>query len=256
MSYQNLKFCWHGIITTDVERAKAFYPEVLGWSTMVTPMGEGEATMFAAAGVPRLHVMPPPMPGMPSHWENYLRVADVDQATRAAKANGGAIVVPPTDIPPGRFSVVTSPSGAALSLFHEADPAASENPPPGPGSIHWTELHSTDLDADLAWLRSTLGVTTEEMPIDGGGTYYLLNGENGALGGAMASMHAGAPAYWLTWVEVEDADAALGRVKRHGGTAMTPVMEMKDIGRMAVVADPTGGVFGVITPPKSSTAAC
>lgn len=250
MPYQNLKFCWHGIITTDVERAKAFYTETLGWSVMTVPMGASEATMFAAAGIPRLHVSPPHMPGMPSHWENYLRVADVDASTRAARANGGQVLVPPTDIPPGRFSVVTSPSGAALSLFHEADPAASENPPPGPGAIHWTELMSTNLDADLAWLRATLGVTTQEMPIDGGGTYYILNGESGPFGGAMQSMHAEAPAHWLTWVEVDDADAALERVKRHGGAAMTPVMDMKDIGRMAVVADPTGGVFGVITPAK------
>lgn len=250
MSYQNLKFCWHGIITTNVERAKAFYPEVLGWQVMTAMMGESEATMFAAGGVPRLHVSEPHMPGMPSHWENYLRVTDVDATTRAAEANGGKILVPPMDIPPGRFSAVASPSGAVLHLFHEADAERSQNPPAGTGSIHWTELHSTNLDADLAWLKSTLGVKVETMPMDGGGTYYILNGDNGPLGGAMAGMNPNAPAYWLTWVEVDNADDALDRVKRHGGTAMTPVMEMPNIGRMAVVADPTGGVFGVITPPK------
>lgn len=250
MPYQNQKFCWHGVISTNAERAKAFYPEVLGWKVMTAPMGDTEATMFAAGGVPRLHLSEPHMPGVPSHWENYLRVADVDASTRAAAEHGGKVMVPPTDIPPGRFSVVTSPSGAVLHLFHEADEGRSENPPAGPGSIHWTELHSTDVDADLAWLKGTLGVTVESMPMPNGGAYYLLNGESGPLGGAMAAMNPGAPAYWLTWVEVDNADDALDRVKRHGGTGMTPVMEMPDIGRMAVVADPTGAVFGVITPPK------
>ena len=34
MAYANNKFCWHGCVSTDVEKAKAFYPEVLGWTAM------------------------------------------------------------------------------------------------------------------------------------------------------------------------------------------------------------------------------
>ena len=151
MAYNNLEFCWHGVISTDTEKAKSFYAAALPWTVQTVPMGDSDATMFAANNIPRAHLMAPPMEGVPSHWDNYLRVEDVDASTAAAVANGGKLIVPGTDIPPGRFSVVASPSGAMISLFHEADPT-SANAPAGPGSVHWVELHSTNLEADLAWL--------------------------------------------------------------------------------------------------------
>jgi uncharacterized protein len=248
MAYENNKFCWHGVISTDTDQAKAFYPNVLGWQVQTTQMGDQEATMFAGAdGVARAHLMAPPMDGVPSHWDNYLRVDDVDARTAAAAANGGSIVVPPNDIPPGRFSVVTSPSGAMICLFHEADEAASTNAGAGHGSIHWVELHSKDLDADIAWIKSTLGLGTQEMPMPEGKYFILTDGEE-QVGGAMVGMNPDAPSMWLTWVQVPNIDEVVELAATHGGQALAPTMDMPGIGRMAVLMDPTGGVFGAITP--------
>ena len=171
MAYTNNKFCWHGIITTNVDKAKAFYAEAIGWDTTKMQMGDETATMVTVGGIPRAHIMLPPMEGVPPHISSYLRVEDVDSGTEAAVANGGAVVVPPTDIPPGRFSGVSSPSGAVFMLFHEADESTAQNPPAGDGAIHWVELHSTDVDADIAWLTNSFGITTSEMPMPNGGTY-------------------------------------------------------------------------------------
>ena len=165
-------------------------------------------------------------------------------------AAGGSQMVPGTDIPPGRFSVVTSPSGAALSLFHESDEATSENPPGGLGSIHWTELHSKDIDADLEWLKATFGFEIGEMPMPNGATYYLLNVDGQPIGGAVAAMFEQVPSMWLSWVEVDEVDGTLSRIDRLGGKAHSPAMDIEGVGRMAVVADSTGGVFGVITPSR------
>ena len=251
MAYRNHEFCWHGIISTDVDRAKAFYSEVLGWGVQSVQMGDDMATMFTVADIPRCHLMAPPMEGVPSHWSNYLRVSSVDDTTSAAAANGGQMQVPPTDIPPGRFSVVTSPSGAMLSLFRESDDSA-RNAPGGEGAIHWTELHSKDIDADLAWLKATFGFTTEEMEMPDGMYYVLKNSDGEMAGGAMASQNPQAPAMWLTWVEVADVDACVDRIKNHGGNLLSPMIDVPNVGRMSVAQDPTGGVFGVITPaPKA-----
>lgn len=249
MAYDENHFCWHGIITDDLARAKAFYTETLGWKAQTTTMGEDEVTMFAAAdGVPRCHLSLPPMEGVPPHVQSYLRVKDVDARTKAAVKAGGTQLVPPTDIPPGRFSVVTTPSGAALSLFHEADEGSAENPGAGEGAIHWTELHSKDVDADLAWLKTVFGFTTDTMPMPDGGTYHLLKSGDRMAGGVTPAMSPEAPAMWLTWVEVGDVDAAHGRVTRHGGAAHTEPMDLPGVGRMAVVAAPDGAVFGIISP--------
>ncbi|MCB9676379.1 MAG: VOC family protein [Alphaproteobacteria bacterium] len=246
MAYTDLSFCWHGIVTPDPAAARAFYAGVLGWNAQDVPMGDGTTTVLDPGdGVPRCHLGAPQEAGVPAHWESYLRVADVDAAAAAAVRNGGAILVPPTDIPPGRFAVVTSPSGAAISLFHEADASASDAPEAE--GIHWTELHSHELEADLAWLKASFGIETGTMPMPNG-TYYLLKQGERMIGGALSAMHADAPSMWLVWLKVGDVDGTADRVRASGGKVLGDRMDMPGVGAMYIAADPTGGVFGIIEP--------
>ena len=248
MAHTNNHFCWFEITTTNPDAAKAFYPEVVGWKTEDVDMGPGGIyTMFSGNGVSRSGIATA-QGGAPSHWNAYLRVEDVDATTAKAKANGGGVVMEPMDLPVGRMSMIRSPSGATFSLYKESDPS-SEDAPNNAGGIHWTELHSTDVEADKDWLAATFGYEIGTMPMPDGGTYYLLKtGPESSAGGLMPAMNPQAPSMWLSWVWVDDVDGALARVTGNGGTVHSPAMDMPGIGRMAVVADSTGGVFGVITP--------
>ncbi len=250
MAYTTNQFCWYGVMSTNVDVAASFYPSVLGWKLNTVPMGDETARVFEANGEQKLHLAEPPAPNAPSHWHQFLKVEDVDAAAKAAVKNGGVEVTPPTDIPPGRFAVVASPSGAMFSLFKEANADATDTED-APGEIHWTELHSTDLDKDLKWLKATLHLTTEVMEMPDGPYYILKDGET-TMGGAMKAQNPQAPSMWMSWVHVEDVENTLKAVKDKGGSAHTDVMEVPNVGRMAVVADPTGGVFGIITPPSVS----
>jgi predicted enzyme related to lactoylglutathione lyase len=53
------------------------------------------------------------------------------------------------------------------------------------------------------------------------------------------------PPVWGTYVATDDADATVQRVTDAGGTVMIPPMDVMDVGRMAVFADPTGAVLGL-----------
>ena len=55
-----------------------------------------------------------------------------------------------------------------------------------------------------------------------------------------------APAFWLTYFAVEDADAAVAKVQELGGSVTMPPMDLAGVGRLAVVADPHGAQFGLI----------
>ena len=248
MAYETNRFCWHGVLSTDVDKARAFYAEVIGWKVEEMEMGGEKAVMFAAGGVPLAHLMEPPMPGVPSHWQNYLRVEDVDKTLGEVEKAGGKVIAPATDIPPGRFAVIQTPSGAAFSLFHEADEGTAEHHPGGELGVHWTELHSQDIDKDLAFLKTVLGFEVQSNDMPGGMKYHILQHGGKDRGGAMQAMSKEAPSHWLSWVAVPDVDAALERVKQHGGQAFSDIMEMEGIGRMVPVADNTGGAFGIITP--------
>jgi predicted enzyme related to lactoylglutathione lyase len=54
------------------------------------------------------------------------------------------------------------------------------------------------------------------------------------------------PAYWLIYFAVEDTDAAVAKATELGGSAMMPGMDTP-AGRIAVLQDPQGAVFAVIT---------
>ena len=85
-------------------------------------MGEmGTYTMFKKGEQPvgGMMAMPPDCgEGVPPHWMSYIAVDDVDASTAKVEQLGGKVRVPPTAIPNvGRFSVITDPTGATISLF-------------------------------------------------------------------------------------------------------------------------------------------
>lgn len=255
MAIDNNSFCWNGIVSTDIEGSKAFYNAAIEWQTIEHSFPDGSsATMFAAADFPRAHLRAPetgPLGQEPCRWSSYLRVADVDASTAASTANGGSVLVPPTDIAPGRFSSIATPSGALLCLYHELDEETAANGPPGVGSIHWTELQSNDVEADREWLTATFGFEIEEMPMPEGGTYYILMSGGKPRGGVCPAFNDAVAGRWLVWVQVDDVDDAILRVEGAGGSTVTGASDFPGVGRMAIVEDPTGAVFGMITPASS-----
>ena len=118
------KVCWHECTTKDADAATKFYTELFGWTTSQMDMGElGQYTMLHHDGVPFGGVMPmtgPEWGDTPSHWMTYIAVDDVDAAAKRAEELGGKVCVPPTDIPVGRFAVITDPAGATFSLYKAA----------------------------------------------------------------------------------------------------------------------------------------
>jgi predicted enzyme related to lactoylglutathione lyase len=47
----------------------------------------------------------------------YFAVADADATAAQANKLGATTFVPPTDIPPGRFSVMADPAGATFAII-------------------------------------------------------------------------------------------------------------------------------------------
>ena len=60
------------------------------------------------------------------------------------------------------------------------------------------------------------------------------------MAGAAPIMMPGQPPAWTTYVSVEDADASIAKAKAAGATVFVEPMDVLDVGRMAVFADPTG----------------
>jgi predicted enzyme related to lactoylglutathione lyase len=74
----------------------------------------------------------------------------------------------------------------------------------------------------------------------------LLNGKS--VAGLGPKMNPDMPTVWLTYIDVDSADETVAKVTAGGGTALLPPMDVLDVGRMALVADPFGAVLGLWQP--------
>lgn len=114
-------FSWNELNTRDIESAKAFYSTVFGWECVTQEMGPGMSYTEvridgnSIAGVMDMTGRVPDM--VPAHWMVYFTVDDTDAAVAKAQELGGAVMVPPTDIPPGRFAVVADDRGASFAVI-------------------------------------------------------------------------------------------------------------------------------------------
>ena len=128
--FEHGQFYWNELMTTDVEKAKAFYARTLGWSYESMPMPEGEYHLITLGEemVGGMMQMPSQMPaGTPSHWFSYVSVDDVDARMAQVAAAGGTIVSPAFDVEGvGRIGIVSDPSGATIGWMTPA-PMEDEN---------------------------------------------------------------------------------------------------------------------------------
>jgi predicted enzyme related to lactoylglutathione lyase len=116
-----------------------------------------------------------------------------------------------------------------------------------PGTPSWVELSSPDPDASAAFYRDVLGWSATEPNAEAGG-YRMFQCAGKRVAGLMGHMQEGQPTAWATYVSVADAEQTAQKVQSAGGTVIVAPMDVMDLGRMAVFADPTGAVFGVWQP--------
>jgi len=117
---QHGAFSWCELMTTDAEKAKAFYTRLFGCETEDMTMPGMPYTVVKAGGkgIGGIMSMPQDAQGMPPMWGAYVTVDDVDATARTAAQLGAKLLVPPRDIPGvGRFCVIQDPQGAVISAI-------------------------------------------------------------------------------------------------------------------------------------------
>jgi uncharacterized protein len=117
-----------------------------------------------------------------------------------------------------------------------------------PGRFCWFELGTSDAAEAKAFYGSLFGWTVEDRPVPGMVYSMLkLNGKDvGGLYELGADMRAaGVPPHWLVYIATASADDSAAKAKAAGGSLMNGPFDVMEHGRMAVVKDPQGAVFGV-----------
>lgn len=125
----------------------------------------------------------------------------------------------------------------------------SERTSYAPGTPSWVDLASPDPDAAAEFYGTLLGWEVHEAgdPEQTGG-YRMAYLNEKPVAGLMRLMQDGQPPAWTTYVSVSDADVTATKARDGGGSVMVEPMDVLDVGRMAVLADPTGAVFAIWQP--------
>ena len=128
---------FNGLHTRDVEAAKTFYGAVFGWRTMTldgaqemwTMPGYGDHLEELNPGIRQRMAEMGAQPGFedvvaslmaisdetPPHWDVTFAADDADAIAARATELGGSVIVPPTDVPWARMTVICDPQGATFN---------------------------------------------------------------------------------------------------------------------------------------------
>jgi len=124
------------------------------------------------------------------------------------------------------------------------------------GRFVWHELMTPDPDAAKTFYGKVVGWKTSEMEGAPMKYSFWLAGDtpDTMIGGLMEltkeASDMGAPPAWLAYIEVPDADAAVEHTVKSGGKVILPAQTMEGAGRFAILQDPQGVTFAVITSAK------
>ncbi len=121
------------------------------------------------------------------------------------------------------------------------------------GAIWWSELATRNPEEASIFCARIYGWDIEETEMHDGSIYRVCKQHGRPIAGIFDI--ANAPAmpqdlspHWMTYIAVDDVDAAVAEVALAGGQIAQPPFDIPMVGRIAMIVDPTGATVGIITP--------
>jgi predicted enzyme related to lactoylglutathione lyase len=120
---------------------------------------------------------------------------------------------------------------------------------PKAGEICWRELATNDLANAIDFYSQLFGwklQQTKVTPMD----YKEIIIDDVVCGGMMEINESWGenppPSHWNCYIAVESADETVEKIKTAGGSVKHGPFDAPGVGRMAMVADPSGAPFAII----------
>jgi predicted enzyme related to lactoylglutathione lyase len=235
-----------------METAKLFYANVVGWGARDASAPALGYSLFTVADLPVAGLMNMPedgrKTGAPPHWIGYVRVDDVDTVVDRVKQLGGAVHVPPTDVPGiSRFSIVADPQMATLALVKGLKPGQAQSTELGaPCRVGWHELLAADWEKAFAFYGELFGWQKAGAHAGALGTYQQFSADGETLGGMLTKPPALPFPFWLYYFNVDDVETAAQRVEAGGGQILYGPTAVPGGAWIVHCTDPQGAIFGLL----------
>ena len=210
-------------MTTNVDAAKAFYADVVGWGAQRISVPGSTYSLLTAGDAPVAGLMSMPEEAATRsatpHWTGYVEVDDVDEAVERTKQFGGTVYVPPTNVPDiSRFAIVADPQMATFAMVKGLKPR--QEPLAGlgaPGRVGWHELLAADWEKAFAFYSALFGWRKSDGHVGLLGAYQGFAAGATTIGGMFTKPPTLPHPFWLYYFNVADVEAAANRVEARGG---------------------------------------
>ena len=175
-------------------------------------------------------------------------MASADAACKKVTAHGGMVEQGPFDVMDvGRMAICKDPTGATFSVWqpksHAGAGTMGEN-----GTPCWFELSTKGVQRAEAFYKDVFGWSVKT---DADGVYreFSASGAPFPQGGMMELRpeQGRVPPHWMIYFTVADCDGHAKRAGLLGGQVLVPPMDIPEVGRFSVLADPAGARFAIIT---------
>ncbi len=262
--------CWIDTEQPDLDAAGRFYTGLFGWTlTDAMPAGASPPYLIATLDGKDVGAIGAAAGG-PAAWNTYVAVDDADATAAAVREAGGTVVAGPADAgPAGRAATCLDPAGAQFRLWQAGERPGAQIANT-PGTWNFSDLHTPDRDAAMAFYTPVFGWRAVDME-QGAGTMIQVPGygdhlaatvdpgirerQSGAPPGfadvisGLAITGAGERARWHVCFTVADRDASAATAERLGATIVRSSDDLWT--KNALVRDPQGAEFTVsqFTPP-------
>jgi predicted enzyme related to lactoylglutathione lyase len=240
--------CWADAMCRDVEGAKSFYGDVLGWTFGEASSEYGNYTQAYADGKAVAAVVPP-MPGQEgqSQWCLYFASPDAAATAEKIRENGGEVLMEPMQVGDfGTMCLAREPSGAVFGVWqggtHEGFEATAV-----PGAYCWAEVFTREPEQADTFFSAVFPYTAKQID-DASVDFRMFNlAENTVLGRMTMTddFPPEVPSYINVYFTVGDCDEAVAKATKLGAILRFGPMS-SPFGRFAALSDPQGANFSVI----------
>jgi predicted enzyme related to lactoylglutathione lyase len=246
------KFIWFDLATENLPAARVFYREVFGW-TFTEAVGAPAGYTLIENGKDRIGGMfemaRPQGARVGARWISLISVADPESAARTVRSRGGEVLVAPRRVAGrGTHAVFRDPQGAVFGVLASSGGDPLDDPVVD-GDVYWLDLFTPDPAAAGAFYADVAGYQVGQGRTNmGPPRWYLVTGSV-ARAGIVAQMGQGLAPAWLPYILVNDVAGTVARAQKAGGKVLVAPDPNRLNGKLAVIADPHGGIVGVVDAP-------
>jgi predicted enzyme related to lactoylglutathione lyase len=243
------KFIWHDLATAELEKQKAFYGSVFGWTFRTLGNTSDDYTLIVngdhnVAGM--FTIKPQEGEAAGALWVGLMSTAEPAKAVEIVEQAGGAVHTPPITLSQrGTYALVRDPEGALFGVM-KSDSGDPPDRVTEVGDFLWMDLFASQPTKAGQFYQQLAAYEISQGEAKEGVDRLILTSHGKARAGIVPLPKDANRAGWLPYVRVNDVNQTLRKVTDAGGYIMVAPDEDLLDGNLAIFSDPQGGVLGIV----------